>query len=299
MKTAVFLLLPIVLLVLVFQQESSAEPTHQSKDEIVWYRADFPPVTIPCGPDEDTGFFDKAMNHLTDNLLNYEHKFKVANFGRIIAELGRNSKSCCPSLYKNEEREKFIKFSAPAMVVLPNGLISLKKNRKKLAPYIDEKGTISLQKLLQDKQILLGISRGRKYSGGIDQILKQFEGQENILVRSGADVFKGLMLMMNLKRVDCILGYPIEAGYMSKLYPEFEGYDYIPIKESTVPFTVGYVGCPNNEWGRNVIRQVDELILELRDNEFIEYYGSWLDESTRVMHRKIAQDYYKSLEADE
>lgn len=268
----------------------------QPQDEITWYRADFPPVTILQGQHADTGFFDKTMHFLINNYLSgYTHNFKTANFERIIKEFKNNRNVCCPSLYKTEDRERFIAFSAPAMVVLPNGIITSKSNYEKLRPHIDPDGMISLRSLLQDNSITTGISIGRIYSGGIDQILGEFNGKKNVFVHSGQNVFFGLLAMMYKGRIDCLIGYPVEAEYFAKNNETFRDYRYFPIKESTVAFTLGYIGCSNNEWGRQIIKQIDEVVLEHRNTTFINFYEDWLEESTKGYHLQLAHEYFETL----
>ncbi|BHH82479.1 TIGR02285 family protein [Desulforhopalus sp. 52FAK] len=269
---------------------------NQSQNQITWYRADFPPVSIPNEPHMDQGFFDKTMHFLIHHLPEYSHNFEIANFKRIMLELKQNKNVCCPSLYKTKEREQFVSFSEPAMVVLPNGLITSEKNREKLAPHIDADGNISLLSLLQDENIKLGISNGRVYSGGIDQILSQFSGKKNLLVRSGNDVFRGLINMLNMGRIDCLVGYPVEAGYFVRENNAHNDFTYYPIQESSVTYTVGHIGCPNNDWGRNIIQQIDVQIKQHRDKEFIGFYGEWLDETTKTLHKQMAEEFFNSLQ---
>lgn len=289
------LLLCMILLFPFFGPASVTASDHQSPGVINWYRADFPPVSIPRGNHADEGFFDRTMTFLIERLPQYENQFHVANFQRIMVEIKNKENVCCPSLYKTKDRENFVAFSTAAMVVLPNGIITSERSRNKLATHIDGDGKISLSSLLQDNNITIGISSGRIYSGGIDQILSQASGQKNLLVRSGDDVFRGLINMMHMGRIDCLIGYPVEAGYFVRENNKLNDFIYHPIKESTVPFTVGHIGCPNNEWGRNVISKVDEIVKKYRATEFIDFYGEWLDDSTRVVHRHMAEEHYKTL----
>lgn len=295
MKMFILLLFTIILSAFTTPASSIADDEQQNQEIINWYRADFPPVSIPRGHHANEGFFDKTMSLLIERLPEYEHQFQIANFKRIMMQLEKNRNVCCPSLYKTKDRERFVTFSTPAMIVLPNGVITPKNNSSKFLPYLDAEGNISLQSLLQDNNITLGISSGRLYSGGIDQILKQFDGNKNLLVRSGDDVFQGLMNMMLLGRIDCLLGYPVEAGYFVRENSKVNDFIYFPIKESSVPFTVGHIGCPNNEWGRTIISRIDEIVKKHRDKEFINFYGEWLDSATREVHQEMTQDYFNSL----
>jgi len=295
MKAFIFLLLLTFSPTLVTPASSFANANKQDQDIINWYRADFPPVSIPRGSHANEGFFDKTMSFLIERLPEYEHQFQIANFKRIMLELENNNNVCCPSLYKTKDRERFVTFSTPAMIVLPNGIITSKKNSSKFAPHLDANGSISLNSLLRDTKITLGISTGRAYSGGIDQILKQFDGKKNLLVRSGDDVFHGLMNMMYMGRIDCLLGYPVEAGYFVRENNRVNDFIYYPIKESSVTYTVGHIGCPNNEWGRSVINRIDKIVKQHRNKEFINFYGEWLNSATKEIHQNMAQEYFNSL----
>lgn len=294
MKSTPLLLLLTFALLLLVAVSSEAEDLPQPNEKIVWQRAYFPPVTIPEGEHTDEGFFDKVMITLIQGLPEYEHNFQTANFNRIMLDIEQQKNVCCPSLYKIPERENMVAFSIPAMIVLPNGIITTALNREKLTPYLDESGKISLVSLLKNGTLTLGISNGRKYSGEIDDVLRQFGGQSNLLVRSGKDVFGGLLTMMQMGRIDCLLGYPIEAAYFARNNRQLSEFVYFPVKENSITFTVGYIGCPNNSWGRNIISMIDPIIREHRETDFIDFYGQWLDEGTRAIHKKIATEYFKS-----
>ncbi|WP_163338196.1 TIGR02285 family protein [Desulfopila sp. IMCC35008] len=263
--------------------------------EVNWYRAIFPPITIPEGKDEGKGFFDRVMNFVIAELPEYSHYHHIANFKRIMVELQKSESSCCPSLYKTKERAEFIEFSIPAVVVLPNGIITTQRNQHKLEQYVDQEGKIKLSALLADKALSLGVSNGRLYSGGIDEILSRHQGAKNITIQSGEDVFYGLMSMMYLGRVDYIIGYPTEVRYHSRNDPQFRESVYFPIQENNVPFTLGYIGCSKTESGQEIIDRVNTILLQNRDTDaFLDYYESWLDISTKRFYRSVVQKYFQS-----
>ena len=269
------------------------------KDTIQWYRAFFPPVTIPEGPDKDTGFFDRINELLIDHMPQYSHEYKTANFKRIIMEMKKGKNVCCPSLYKTEEREALIAFSVPAVVVLPNVVITKKASNDRLQPYLDSSGSLKLSELLHNEDMVLGISNGRKYSGGIDEILARHHGAGHVLLRSGKDVFKGLLHMLDADRVDYILGYPIEAQYFSRSLRNPDDFRIYFIAENKIAFTIGHVGCPKNDWGEQVIRSVDQVLTDHRRTpEFLGFYESWLDKETIGYYRRIVRRYFESENLD-
>lgn len=274
---------------------SHAAEAKVSSGDVVWYRAIFPPVTIPAGIDAGKGFFDQIMNFVIEELPEYRHLHHTANFKRIMMELQKGETTCCPSLYKTKEREQFIEFSIPALVVLPNGIITTGKNRSEFEKYLDPEGKVMLSKLLADQTLTLGISNGRLYSGGIDEILSQYQGSINIHVQSGEDVFYGLMSMMYSGRVDYIIGYPTEAGYHAKNGPQLSDFVYFPIQESQVSFTLGHIGCAKTENGKEIIDRVNSILEKNRHTDtFLGYYESWLDDSTKSLYRSTAREFFRS-----
>jgi uncharacterized protein (TIGR02285 family) len=273
---------------------SFADSGLQNKPEnIMWYRAYFPPVTIPSGPDAGLGFFDKVTDLLIQQLPEYDHSHKVANFKRIIVDIKRERNVCCPSLYKTKERDQFVSFSIPAFVVLPNMIITKKVQSKKLKSYIDENNKLKLSELLQKSDLTLGISNGRRYAGGIDEVIEEFKDSGRIYVRSGEDVFKGLLEMLLLDRVDCIIGYPIEAKYFLKKKLNFDKLENHFIAENNIAYTIGYVGCPKNEWGEEIINSVNQILKEHRQKpEYLYFYEYWLDDQTIPVYKKIVNQYF-------
>lgn len=261
--------------------------------EIIWYRADFPPVTITKGVDAGFGFFDKVTEVLIKHLPEYEHLHHVANFKRIVVDLKNKKNVCCPSLYKTKEREAIISFSIPAVVVLPNVIITRKDLSAKFQPYLDKNAKLELYRLLENTNLRLGISNGRKYSGGIDEIIEPFKGADNVSIRSGEDVFKGLLNMLLLKRIDYTIAYPIEASYFLKGKTDFDEIQIYFIAENKIDFTLGHVGCPKTEWGEKIINSVNHILKAHRQTpEYLGFYEYWLNDETIPIYRKMVRDYF-------
>jgi uncharacterized protein (TIGR02285 family) len=150
-----------------------------------------------------------------------------------------------------------------------------------------------LSRLLDDQKVLLGISNGRKYSGGIDEILNRHQGSDNILVRSGEDVFNGLLTMLFYGRIDCVIGYPIEAKYFAGKPSDFDGLEIYMIAENKIEYTLGHVGCPKNKWGESIIQSVNKVLLDHRQtDEYLQFYEYWLDKQTVHIYRDIVDRYF-------
>lgn len=264
-------------------------------NRITWYYANFPPVTIPDGPQAGTGFYDRITQFIIERLDGYEHEFQVANFKRIINEIRSQEPVCCATLYKTPEREKYVTFSLPVVVVLPSGVVARKADREKLKPYLSEDRTISLERVLQDGNFRVGVAKGRIYTGEIDEILDRYRSSRLVEERAGKDVFQGLFAMLLAGRVDLIIGYPTEAQFVGRTLEKEDQVVFFPVAEMSQTYTLGHVGCPKNDWGQKIIDKVDLILKKHRATpEFIGYYEQWLDDDTIPTYRRIAQDVFSS-----
>ena len=267
----------------------------ESPDTITWLQAYFPPVTIPSGPDAGLGFYDKITETIINSLPHYKHSFVTANVPRIIHEIKNEKRGCCASLYKTPEREQYTAFSIPVVLVLPNGIIVRKEDKELFSYYMTSDEEIKLTEILKDKNLMLGVAKGRKYSGGIDEILAAHGKEANILERTGEDVFKGLLDMLLMGRIEYLLGFPVEAQYLAQKVGRGDDIQFYPVAETQVEYTVGHVGCPDTEWGRKVIGEVDKILLNHRTtSDFLGYYENWLDEKTAKSYHKKALQFFKN-----
>lgn len=290
-----FFLFIFVLLVSSLAFAASTNSASQNHDTITWYHAHFPPVTIPSGPDAGTGFYDKITNFIVDRLPEYQHTFAVANYQRILHEIESEEKVCCASLYRTPEREKYTAFSIPVVVVLPNGIVARRSDKNLFLPYLNAQKKIELSRILEKSGLKLGVAKGRKYSGGIDEIITQHGGTESVVERAGNDVFQGLLNMLFRKRVDYLIGYPVEAQYLAKQINRENDIIFFPVAETTINITLGHVGCPDTEWGKKVISKIDKILLSHRDTpQFLTFYENWLDKETAEDYRNVAVEYFTS-----
>jgi uncharacterized protein (TIGR02285 family) len=282
-----------LLVLLLLSSPCLADDLTSPENRITWYHANFPPVTIPYGPDAGTGFYDRITQFIIQRLDGYEHDFQVANFKRIISEIRSQAPVCCATLYKTPEREKYVAFSMPVVVVLPSGIIARKTDAGKLSAYVAEDNRISFERVMQDGQFSVGVAKGRAYTGAIDTILDRYRSSPLVIERAGKDVFKGLFEMLLAGRVDLIIGYPTEAQYVGRTMGQDDRVVFHPVAEMSQNYTLGHVGCPKNEWGRTIIRQVDAILETYRSTpEFTGFYEHWIDAQTIPAYRQITRDVF-------
>ena len=100
--------------------------------------------------------------------------------------------------------------------------------------------------------------------------------------------------MLFFGRVDYILGYPTEGYYFAKKQSRTDELISYPIAENQIAFTIGHVGCPQTDWGLELIASIDKILLEHRHtDEFLGFYEYWLNAETISYYRQIALEFFR------
>ena len=242
--------------------------------KIVWDSVEFPPSLITKGDLKDKGYSDQARTLIMKNATNFEHKVQYVNSARVINNLKTKLNHCFAGLNKNEKREEFVHFSNPFMYSLPNEIVILKERLNSFKQFIDEDGLLNLDDLLKNKDFLLAYTKDRSYSKNIDKIINNYEGNYNLVYRPASDLTSGFLKMLEAKRADYIIEYPVMVSYNSN-----KDFLSIPIKGSSTPFPV-YIGCSKTKIGQDIILEINKLINNNQE-KFSSYYANYLEESTR------------------
>lgn len=241
---------------------------------IVWDSVEFPPSLITKGELQDKGYSDKARTLVMKNSTSFEHKIQYVNSARAINNLKTKQNHCFAGLNKNEKREEFVHFSNPFMYSLPNELVILKEKLDKYKKYIDENGLINLDELLKNKDFVLAYTKDRSYSKNIDKTINKYQNNENLVYRPASDLTIGFLKMLEAKRADYIIEYPVMVSFNSN-----KDFISIPIKGSSEPFPV-YIGCSKTNVGANIVAEINKVINNNQE-ELSSYYADYLDDSTR------------------
>lgn len=253
-----------------------------AKDSVTWMLSDFPPYSILKGKYIREGRHDKVFELLQEHLPDYEHHEMVGSVTRLLSELGAGKK-VCTTLLKTAEREKFIYYSIP-MDFDPPLTVTIKRSKAILFNNTKE---LSFKKLIQNKQLQLGIQSGRSYGKMIDPLLEKYKGQKHIYLREGKELYEGLLKMLISDRLDYILGYPVETVYVGKMLGIEDKVINIPLKEHLNTYSLGCIGCSKTEWGLQIIEKINTILRKQRPTK---HYRSieerWLDENILESYRK-------------
>jgi len=261
------------------------------KNEITWYRPDFPPANFVSGLMEGLGYNDQTQKFLTQNLSQYQHHNAVASYKRVLHNL-RFGNGCVIGLFKTQERQKYLTFSTPNLITFPNGIVFKEDDLMKFKPYINKDEFISIKKLLKNQSLVVGIADGRNYSGGINKYLFLYQHQSNIHLRSGTNVFTDLLNMLDRNRIDYLFGFPEELEYYSSLGVLQHKMRFVPVQEMP-QYEQSYIACSKNIWGEKVIDDINILLAKYRStSEYLRFYEFWLDFDSKRRHHQLSKEVF-------
>jgi len=122
-----------------------------------------------------------------------------------------------------------------------------------------------LQDLLAEKKLTLGVSMNRSYGEQLDSVINNTPDVD-IVIRPTRNSLASLTYMLNLKRLDILLGYPSEHHYLAKSMYFEENLTQRAIVEAP-PLSYGYIGCTKNEQGAKNIQLLDEQLKKIKQTE--------------------------------
>lgn len=281
-RTTVAVSLLLILLLLPVPSSAGCE----QDASITWLVLDLPPFFLTKGPDKGKGVADRIQEMVADRLDEYRSVSKIANASRIARELKEGKCVCfAGEFYGNPN---FLT-SLPTIALLPHNIIV----RKEDAHLFGKGKKVSLERLLQNKNLIFGTARDRLYGPELDAVLKRYAGAKNIYRRSGRDTLDGLLGMLIKGRVDYVIEYPVSVKYAAKRAGVWNKLETISIEEnSDAPPIRGAIRCPDTYWGRKVIKDINKVLLKIRPlPEYREIIDDWaVPPGKEKEYRKIYEE---------
>lgn len=273
----------LVFWVLVF---AAALPAASHADEITWIRRHFPPINILEGPYKDQGQSDLMLQLLIRNLPQYEHNEVVCNMKRAEELLRTGSHVVRLTMFKNPEREAFMYFSLPHIMAPSHKLVIRAKDYPVFLKYMDENQTVSLENLLGQDGLKMGVEANRRFGKDLDMIFDKNSKNSNIIVRNSSNT-DGLVTMLLRKRFDYLVEYPWSITFtMKSMGQNPELLKTLELKESG-GFSIGHAVAPKTPWGKKVIEEINEILKKHRPtDEYREFMERWLDKDSIPGFRK-------------
>ena len=263
----------------------------QNTQKIVWLYPDVPPFNIDQGPNRGKGSIDLIEMFLTNALPEYQHLRDVASFVRTRNEIVAKDNICTAALLLYKDREAFIEYSIPYMVVLPVKLIIKKSDRYKVIPYLNQQGQVDIQDLLFSGLFKLGVSKGRRYGNkNLDEVIQNPVKPNSIYIRHGTDQLSGLLQMLTAvdRAIHGVLGYPDEAAYFSgQLDISMDSLELFPIKDDPEYNSV-HIGCSKKSaLGKAIIAKLNPIIEANRRTLFLDFATMWLSDDFAQAQRRL------------
>lgn len=258
-----------------------------AKETLTWLLRDLPPLTVFEGPKTGQGAMDQLLPLLIAQMPEYQHSIVRVNRARGMQMLQEPSFTCDPTLLRTPERERFVKFSIPALAAQSNMVIARQSDQASLAPYLHD-GEIDLDALLASNTHKLGVVGQRSYSPAVDAILANAP-PATISRHYGNDAVGSLLQMQQLGRLNLLLAYWPEVRYMNEKQPQPQALTYFPIK-GVARYQLTYVGCSDTPLGREAISHLDQLLRNLRLQTLAPLYAQWLEPDQRKNYLDAARE---------
>lgn len=267
----------------------SAAPstTVNTPKTITWGILDFAPSHIVSGPHKGTGKVDKILKLMQSKMPGYDHREVVMNTIRIDHEIKSNNNVCGTTAIKTPEREAFAVFSMTDDFV-PSHRIIYRKDSTKPFP---KNQPLSLQSIIDNKALKGGFVRRRSYTHAVDTILRAHEEDDHLYFHTSQNINKELVYMLIAGRIDYTLEYPWMASYIARDRNYHEAFATIELTELK-PYVMGHFYCPDTPWGREVIKQINAILLQARPTQqYRDFIESHMDASSVA----ILRHYYDSM----
>jgi uncharacterized protein (TIGR02285 family) len=220
----------------------------------------------------------------------YQHTLLRVNRARALQMLKEPTLTCDAALNRSKEREQWIAFSAPVFRAISNGVAVRRIDRDVLTPFIED-GEVDLAALLASGHEKLGIIAERNYGEYLDALLKQAPAA-SLTLHYGDDALGSLLQMQRLGRLRMLLGYRPEIRYQARQQGIAEDeLQFLPIR-GTGKYLSGYIGCSDTAQGRQVIREIDQLLRTVPRTAVSEAYAAWLDPESRSDYLEASRVFF-------
>lgn len=266
--TVLLLTMQVVSTVAAQAQEPSA-----SQDSIIWGVNSAPPFHIIDGYYAKQGVCDVMVDAFMRALPDVEQSIEYYPQGRIAAQIRQGGNLCFPCMIRNISPADTVVYSDLVLEYPAHGIIT----RPELAKEFTERfgNPVDLVELLKQRNYRFAQPMGRRY-GNLQPYIDRFLlDSEHFSEVSGKDANANMLAMVNAKRVDFVIDYPMLLNYHNQVLPI--DLVFVPIAQNQASKVEGAVGCPATPWGRRAIELINQAIPQVRqDPDFQAAKDRWL-----------------------
>ncbi|RUO73514.1 hypothetical protein CWI78_00280 [Idiomarina ramblicola] len=263
----------IVLLVsLLFSANSLA-----ADEDIIWGVNSSPPFHIYSGEYKEQGFCDALVDSFQRQLPELSHRIRKLPSRRITMIMKKNKNLCFPCLIKRTSYNSDFNYTETTHLYEPHGIITRANTAAKIIKKYGQ--PVKFSDLVKDSDLRFAQPTERRY-GQLQTLLEtHLIDSENFSFISGENAHVNLLTMIVNDRIDYTIDYRAIMTYYNETEASTKnsGLVFLPIKEYGSLVIEGAVGCTNNEWGRNAVNQLDQVIEQLKaDPDFQRSLDKWL-----------------------
>lgn len=248
-------------------------PSSQAKETIYWLTWTQIPHYIDEGEFKGKGIADTLLRWLQEELSEYNHDEYLSNtirYERLIR--ATDVTTCTAWAWKQSERgeEQHRLYSKAHALARPMGIFV---HRKKLHLFGKPGEVLSLETLLQNKNLRFSYLQGFPYSEKTNALLKRYENEPHTIPRSSSDVAIPLR-MLTLDRHDYSTGVDGQTAIEEQMKGQKTDYIFFNIQEDT-DYVRMYTHCSKSEMGKAIIEQVNRFYTKERILRFLEVIERW------------------------
>jgi uncharacterized protein (TIGR02285 family) len=247
-----------------------------------WMKFNQIPVNISEGKYKGEGISEKIFDLFKKEIFtDFTIQKLWVNHKRFIIEA--KSGNNCYFGWKTFPRYRL--FSNPLLIWFPMGIIAHRSAEKKFG---SEGTVLSLEKLIQNPDLRIGLARKFAYSPDIQRLMSKYGKNKNIFWEEGNLIQSDLRMILN-KRIDYTIGWPMQPVISEKILGVPNEFIYYNIEEDQKYLYIG-ISCSNSEAGRSVIKRTNDLLKRKDINEkIVESVGRWtiLSKQWRELYQSV------------
>ncbi|WP_258240611.1 hypothetical protein [Pseudidiomarina homiensis] len=253
--------------------KAHAQKASATKDSIVWGVNNAPPFHITDGYYANQGVCDVMIDAFQRALPDVEQRIEYYPQGRIAAQIRQGENLCFPCMIRNVSPAEIVTYSDRVLEYPAHGIITRPELAKEFTKQFGN--PVDLVELLKQRNYRFAQPMGRRY-GDLQPYIERFLlNTEHFSEVSGKDANANILAMVNARRVDFVIDYPMLLNYHNQVLPI--DLVFIPILQNQATHVEGAVGCPPTAWGKRAIELINQAIPQVRqDDAFQAAKDRWL-----------------------
>lgn len=242
--------------------------------EIIWPYFEFPPLHY-MEHGELKGVEPALVEAMTKRLPQYEHTRLPSPPKRSLRLARRGENICFAGVLKTAEREEYLHYSLPMRLVPPMVAVVRADDD---AAYGDP---FPLRRSLEEG-VTIGLIKGSNIGALqeiIDEHVKAYGAQTIHYVHTMDSVERQFRLLLAGRVQALLLTLPQLAYESRRLGVDSHDLTVLPVLEDQ-QYIVGHVACTGNEWGKQVIRDINDVLAGIVPTaEYRDLFLPWINEA--------------------